>query len=718
MRDNILNSKNKLDFKDILISPSEITDINSRKEINILDEYHRLPLFTAPMDTVIDSTNEDLFNYNGFNVCLPRGEESEFDNFESYSLSDFSNKYLESITTIPKDVEVKHVLIDTANGHIADMVSAIELAKLVWGNKMVLMVGNVANAKTYARLSEAGADLIRVGIGNGCFGVGSRVLMSNGFYKNIEDINIGDEVINMYGIPVKVKRVINNGFKEVISVKTSMSPKPTIVTPKHEYYVGKYDKNKKNHKGYKKSINDISWGFIGDYNDNLTPLFPKNIKFNFESTFKFDLIDYSINKKYCNNYKTIIEPSYGLGYIFGTYLGDGNCRIRVNISEGVNGNKKSTSGSIHWSFGIDEIEIVNKLCYHIKEIFNLDAKVETTVNMVKVHLYNKPLAHFINEFGKKEDKHLPEKLLVNNVEYLEGIYYGLIDSDGNYGNDKRKSFHNTSIKLVELFNIINFKLTGELPNSNIRVNNSSKLVKNSQPLFTSRLMLEGGRRKTKCDNFIINKIVKNNVINDYVEVFDIEVECDTHSFILDNCIVHNSGCLTTQQTGVGYPMASLIAECYAESSKLDNPAKIVADGGMKSYSDIIKAIALGADYVMLGSILNKTLESCGENFLWKRVSVTQVGAEKAYKIGVGVFKKFRGMSTKEVQKKWGSSELKTSEGVVKFQKVEYTVEGWVDNFIHYLRSAMSYSGARNLDEFRLKSEIIIISDNAFRRFNK
>lgn len=200
-----------------------------------------------------------------------------------------------------------------------------------------------------------------------------------------------------------------------------------------------------------------------------------------------------------------------------------------------------------------------------------------------------------------------------------------------------------------------------------------------------------------------------------VMVHDLTVSED-HSYTVNGKIVHN--CLTTQQTGVGYPMASLIAECYAESCKLDNPAKIVADGGMKSYSDIIKAIGLGADYVMLGSILNKALESCGDNYLWKNVPVTQGGAEKAFKLGSGVYKKFRGMSTKEVQKKWGNITLKTSEGVVRYQKVEYTVEGWADNFIHYLRSAMSYCGARTLEEFRNKSEFIIISDNAYKRFNK
>ena len=183
-------------------------------------------------------------------------------------------------------------------------------------------------------------------------------------------------------------------------------------------------------------------------------------------------------------------------------------------------------------------------------------------------------------------------------------------------------------------------------------------------------------------------------------------------------IGNGGGCLTTQQTGVGFPMASLIRECYNLSFALENPAKIVADGGMKTYSDIIKALALGADYVMVGSILNKCLESAGSNYLFNLIPVNQEIAENLFSHGIKVHKKFRGMSTKEVQKKWGNKFLKTSEGVVRFRKVEYTLNGWVNNFESYLRSAMSYSDSIDLEKFTNYCEIIQITDNAYKRFNK
>ena len=77
-------------------------------------------------------------------------------------------------------------------------------------------------------------------------------------------------------------------------------------------------------------------------------------------------------------------------------------------------------------------------------------------------------------------------------------------------------------------------------------------------------------------------------------------------------IGNGGGCLTTVQTGVGYPMASLIQECYEIKSLSNYKTEIVADGGFKKFSDIIKGLAFGADYVMLGSILNQCLESSGE----------------------------------------------------------------------------------------------------------
>ena len=183
-----------------------------------------------------------------------------------------------------------------------------------------------------------------------------------------------------------------------------------------------------------------------------------------------------------------------------------------------------------------------------------------------------------------------------------------------------------------------------------------------------------------------------------------------------------SACTTSANVSIHFPMASLVNECYEISKEFDNPTKILADGGFRSFSDIIKALALGADACMLGGIFNKCLESCSDNFLKDSVGLFHlIDEERAitnFDSGIDVWKYYRGMSTKEVQKSWNRKELKTGEGISKYNKVEYTLSGWRENFTDYLRSAMSYSNSRTLEDFIGQANWVKISQNAFDRFNK
>lgn len=178
-----------------------------------------------------------------------------------------------------------------------------------------------------------------------------------------------------------------------------------------------------------------------------------------------------------------------------------------------------------------------------------------------------------------------------------------------------------------------------------------------------------------------------------------------------------AGCTTAANVSVNYPLGSLISECNKQKKDLGLSTKIVADGGMRGYSDIIKALALGADYVMVGSIFNKSMESAGFNYLYG-MKIHYPLAKKLWLWGFPIKKKYRGMSTKAVQRSWGKSKLVTAEGITKYQKVEYTLEQWTENFKDYMKSAMSYCNAKKLSDFIGVAQYVFISENARRRFDK
>lgn len=105
---------------------------------------------------------------------------------------------------------------------------------------------------------------------------------------------------------------------------------------------------------------------------------------------------------------------------------------------------------------------------------------------------------------------------------------------------------------------------------------------------------------------------------------------DTYKWICEYNYKHNTkiidyirvgigggkGCITTSNVSCHYPQASLIDKCYEHKKHYFNYTcpKIIADGGIRNYDHVIKALALGADYVMIGSLFAQCLESAGEKY--------------------------------------------------------------------------------------------------------
>ena len=189
-----------------------------------------------------------------------------------------------------------------------------------------------------------------------------------------------------------------------------------------------------------------------------------------------------------------------------------------------------------------------------------------------------------------------------------------------------------------------------------------------------------------------------------------------------------SGCLTASNTGTYYPVISLLKEMSEVKRACNGKCKIIADGGIKGYRDIQKAL-LFADYVMIGGLFNKAIESAGKttygnsyyNVNGKKIfrpfkTLLTYGKEikdkeKAFKLfkedKLSIWKEFFGMSTKKAQKLIDSNKkTKTSEGKIFRQKVEYNLQGWAENETDYLRSAMSYTNSKTLDDFKDSNFVI------------
>jgi len=139
-------------------------------------------------------------------------------------------------------------------------------------------------------------------------------------------------------------------------------------------------------------------------------------------------------------------------------------------------------------------------------------------------------------------------------------------------------------------------------------------------------------------------------------------------------------CTTRIQTGHGIPGLHTIMDCA--NSEYAGDVKIVADGGIKNSGDIVKALAAGADAVMLGSLLSGTTETPGE--------VVHLPRGKTMKV-------YRGMASKDAQNDW-RGKTSSVEGVTSTVPFRGPVRIVLNDLEAGLRSGLSYSGARNITQ--------------------
>jgi len=165
-------------------------------------------------------------------------------------------------------------------------------------------------------------------------------------------------------------------------------------------------------------------------------------------------------------------------------------------------------------------------------------------------------------------------------------------------------------------------------------------------------------------------------------------------------------CTTRIISGVGMPQITAIMECAEVAAKYDIP--LIADGGIKYSGDMTKALAAGADTVMIGSLFAGTDESPGDLIFYQNRSY------KAYRgMGsIGAMKK--GSSDRYFQESLSDSSKLVPEGVEGRVPYKGSIRKLIPQLTGGLRSGMGYCGCKTLDDLREYARFIRITNSSLR----
>jgi IMP dehydrogenase/GMP reductase len=606
--------------------------------------------------------------------------------------------------------EVDVLVVDTAHGHSRAVVEMVRRLKSEF--EIELIAGNIATGDAAEALIDAGADCLKAGVGPGCLAAGTRVLMADASYRSIEDVQPGDRVINMNGEPVTVLHAWCTGVREVVGVRHTASALETLVTPDHAYWVG--DLNAVSARtlaaaGYVRMLerpsrageSKLRWKEIGEIERDVL-LLPRQIAFELPDHLELDLAEFAVRKQKLDRYHIKITDSYELGFLLGTFLGDGHAFLNTN--------GRSEIGRVSWYFGPDEHETARALRAAVHHVTGVEPSVVENGKTITIHLYSLQWARLLGACGKRADKHLPQRYLCGNPVFLKGLHDGLVASDGFVAADGRICFRNTSLALVELFNVVTFLLYGSFPNAHTEAPSAGGLAGTTtsrcRPSYVSRLNVTSGKRLAENHQVVKPLGVRDTDVA--VPVYDLEVDCPTHSFIANNAIVHNSICTTRVVAGVGVPQVTAVFDVAEVAMRHGIP--VMADGGITSSGDVAKAIAAGADTVMLGSMLAGTDESPGDVIL--------VQGER--------FKDYRGMGSLGAMKARSFSKDRYFQGDV--EDVDKLVPEGIEGRVLYkgplapivyqlvggLRQAMGYCGASTIEALKTESRFVRITGAGLR----
>lgn len=414
-----------------------------------------------------------------------------------------------------------------------------------------------------------------VGPTRGCFVPNTKVLLANGQQTNIQDIQKGDEIVTHQGEIKPVKAIYTYPVQEKMSVIKGKGIEAITCTTNHKFYV-KTCKNCENPiykrhwckdtcRNYKncsfKKEQKIKWIEAQDIQvgDLIAYPKPKLPKFTWK---QIDLKDYNPNAFY--DEEKIWYGRYGLDYqpltkynryitvdrdfaqFVGTMIGDGWTRKGNEIGIAFHSENKKDLDSLSFCENY-----LHKLGYTTKRIYAKNGK-----KLIQLMCYTSLLAHLFSELIGEHDinKHIPNQLITNDREMIVGLLTGLMNSDGCYHTKGLLiSYDSINYNLVSqvkmlfaslgIFGNIKTRLAHDNMRESYKWNASGKqLIKLQKDFPLISIPQQNYYRNDYLqdnDNFYFP--VESVGCCDYKgNVYDLQVK-DIHSYIVNNCAVHNSG---------------------------------------------------------------------------------------------------------------------------------------------------------------------------------
>lgn len=584
-KNSIQNSSSAKDFdrKDDLIRE----EIEINKQINLIEAKQNKNQVKTPVTTSdVKAAVSEMLN-------LPLSEMDDDEKGKLKRLSDNLRSVVigqdDAINDIARAVKRQRVGLQNPNKPIVMLfVGTTGTGKSFLAKRLAYEMFGSEKSIVRLDMSEY-SDKMSVSKLHGCFTPKMGVLMSNGEYKNIEDVVVGDKVITPDGNIRIVTHTWPKEYNGLIDVyRVSNSNIKIKCTPNHELLVCKGEYYKNGHINKKKTyqLDNVKYKQSSDVCLKDISVYPRNINIEKENVI-YDLSKYILNNKqiiFDNKYiwnkvqykyklNRFITFDERLARIFGYYVSEGGCNKRYK--------------TVTFTFNYNENEYISELINLLKDVFGdirIQVKYNKKRNRCEVSVSNRCLTYFFSELCGRivYEKHIPYDIFkcgeYVEMSFIETAFFG----DGNKTTLNSTRYTTVSKKLgVGIHTILrnngilsqfNERTYIDKRNNHNRISYYVYITGNAVNEFNSKMPSLKIKRENNGnkniirfgymdDKFYYNKITKKEQEEYNGIVYDLTIDGDS-SYIVNGMSVHNSA-----PGYVGYDDGGVLTEAIKKNGR-------------------------------------------------------------------------------------------------------------------------------------------------------